>query len=191
MNNGNAAESFELMLTDSMRVALDHAFADARECLEADGGMVPFSVLCTSDGFDVSEHPGDTVDDVYISMKTLLAREMPEAYVFSYDGFVELVGGREEAIICEVARRGDAQATILAQTYAVHDGSYEFAPAFAYAGEAPQLYPSGTKPIVSGLVALAAEREAAAQEAGASDATGALDDDEITGDGAASATAAE
>lgn len=43
------------------------------------------------------------------------------------------------------------------------DGSYEFAPFFAYAGETPQLYPSGTKPIVSGLVALAAEREAAAK----------------------------
>lgn len=163
MNKGIASGSFELMLTDSMRVALDHAFADARECLEADGVMVPFSVLCTSDGFDVSEHPGETVDDVYASMKSLVAREMPEAYVFSYDGFVEVVGGREEAIICEVARRGDEQATILAQTYTVSDGSYEFAPSFAYAGETPQLYPSGTKPIVSGLVALAAEREAAAK----------------------------
>ena len=40
MNKGIASGSFELMLTDSMRVALDHAFADARECLEADGGMV-------------------------------------------------------------------------------------------------------------------------------------------------------
>ncbi len=163
MNKGIASGSFELMLTDSMRVALDHAFADARECLEADGEMMPFSVLCTSDGFDVSEHPGETVDDVYASMKSLVAREMPEAYVFSYDGFVEVVGGREEAIICEVARRGDEQATILAQTYTVSDGSYEFAPSFVYAGETPQLYPSGTKPIVSGLVALAAEREAAAK----------------------------
>lgn len=161
MNNENAAGTFELMLTDSMRVALDHAFADARECLSEDGGMVPFSVLCTSDGFDVSEHPGATVDDVYKSMKALVAREMPEAYVFSYDGFVELAEGREEAIICEVARRGDAQASLLAQTYMVGEGGYEFAPAFAYAGETAQLYPSGTKPIVSGLVALAAEREAA------------------------------
>lgn len=190
MNNGNATESFELMLTDSMRVALDHAFADARDCLEADGGMVPFSVLCTSDGFDVSEHPGATVDDVYVSMKTLVAREMPEAYVFSYDGFVELAGGREEAIICEVARRGDAQATILAQTYVVNDGSYEFAPAFAYAGEAPQLYPSGTKPIVSGLVALAAEREAA-REAGAGGAAAASNDGEMTEGAAAPSLATE
>lgn len=191
MNNGNASESFELMLTDSMRVALDHAFADARECLEADGGMVPFSVLCTSDGFDVSEHPGETVDDVYNSMKTLVAREMPEAYVFSYDGFVELASGREEAIICEIARRGDAQAAILAQTYVVSGRSYDFAPDFAYAGPTPQLYPSGTKPIVSGLVALAAERKAAASEAAAHEGAYSSDGGEVAEEASAPTTETE
>lgn len=177
MSEEITGKTTELMLTDSMRTAVEHAFADARECLERDGGMVPFSIICTSDGFVVTDHPGDSVDEVYNSVKTLLAQELPEAYVFGYDGFVELDTGREEAIICEVARRGDALAEILAQVYYTVGGTYEFAADLASAGKAKPLYPRGTKPIVSGMVQLAAEREAAkaaeadaAAEAGVDDA---------------------
>lgn len=158
MSETASTDTIELMLTDSMRVALDHAFEDSQECLERDGGMTPFSIICTSDGFDVADHPGATAEEVYESVKTLLAQELPEAYVFAYDGFVELEDGRRDAIICEVARRGEMEAAMLAQLYEKLDEGYSFAPGFVSVGTAPQLYPRGTKPIVSGLVALAAER---------------------------------
>lgn len=152
-----------LELTDSLRTAIDHAFSDARECIEQDGGMVPFSIICTSDGFVSSEHGGADVDAVYESVRALLAREMPESYVFCYDGYVELDTGRAEAIIAEVAKRGDDAAYLLAEPYEVReDGSRAFTEGYASAGEAEPLYPVGTKPIVSGLVQLAAERRAAA-----------------------------
>lgn len=157
----------EVMLTDSQRTALDHALADARECLERDGGMCPFSVLCTSDGFVVTDHPGEGVDDIYNSVRALLAQELPEAYVLCYDGFVDLDSGRTDAIVCEIARRGEAFATLLAQVYEVEDGVYHFADAPASAGTAKPLYPRGTKPIVSGLVEQASER---AEDASGGDA---------------------
>ena len=160
----------ELQLTDNMRVALDHAFDDARHCLADDGGMMPFSIICTSDGFVVSDHPGDDVDEVYESARTLVAQEMPEAYVLAYDGFVDLDDGRHDAILAEVGRRGEKTAYLLAQPYTEDEEAYEFAPTYASAGTAKSLYPRGTKPIVSGLVQLEAEKQAARDAAAAEDA---------------------
>ena len=156
-----ADAAVELMLTDNQRTALEHAFADSRSCLMHDGAMVPFTILCTSDGFEVAGHPGEDPRDVYESVRTLLAREIPEAYVLAYDGYVDLATGREDAIVCETARRGEVAAALLAQPYERGEGAYAFAPTFYSVGQASHLYPSGTKPIVSGLVALEAERERA------------------------------
>ena len=128
--------------------------------------MVPFSILCTSDGFDVSDHPGNEPQEVYESMKSLLAREMPEAYIFVYDGYVDLVDGRSDAIVCETARRGELSAALLAQPYATHEGGCDFASTFASVGTTKPLYPSGTKPIVSGLIALEAERRGESADGG-------------------------
>lgn len=156
-----ADAAVELMLTDNQRTALEYAFADSRSCLMHDGAMVPFTILCTSDGFEVTGHPGEDPRDVYESVRTLLAREIPEAYVLAYDGYVDLATGREDAIVCEVARRGEDTAALLAQPYEHGEGAYAFAPTFYAVGQASHLYPAGTKPIVSGLVALKAERERA------------------------------
>lgn len=170
------AATVELKLTDNLRRAIEHAFDEARESIQDDGAMLPFTIMCTSDGFDVADHPGDSAQAVYESVKTLLAREMPEAYAFAYDGYVETDEGRSDAILCEAAMRGDAEAYLLALPYGRDEqGSFEFAPAFLSAGNARQLYPRGTKPIVSGLVALAAERQRAGKEFAAGDTTATTD----------------
>lgn len=148
----------ELMLTEHLRVAIDHAFDEGKECIARDGGMVPFSIICTSDGYDVAEHPGDSTQEIYESARALIAQEMPEAYAFSYDGFVDTDDGRWDALICEAAKRGDAEAYLLALLYQVDETGPTFSDAYASVGTARPLYPKGTKPIVSGLVALEEER---------------------------------
>ena len=162
----------ELKLTDNQRRAIEHAFEEARESISEESGMLPFTIMCTSDGFDVADHPGDSSQEVYESVKTLLAQEMPEAYAFAYDGYVETDAGRSDAILCESARRGDMEAYLLALPYVQdEEGAFSFAPSFLSAGSARPLYPHGTKPIVSGLVALADERQRAAESATVSSET--------------------
>lgn len=155
----------ELMLTESLRVAIDHAFREGRACLDEDGGLVPFTIICTSDGYDIADHPGASAPDIYASVRTLIAREMPEAYAFVYDGFVETDEGRRDALICEAAKRGDAEAYLLAELYREAEGGIAFDDAYVSVGAARQLYPLGTKPIVSGLMALEEERRAAGGDA--------------------------
>ena len=162
----------ELELTDNLHRAIDHAFSEARSDMQDEHGLIPFTIICTSDGFDVADHPGASEQEVYESVKSLLAREMPEAYVLTYDGYVETDDGRGDALLCEAAKRGDMEAYLLALPYEQdEEGVIAFAPAFLSAGTARQLYPRGTRPIVSGLVALADERLRAEEGEGASGAS--------------------
>ena len=74
----------------------------------------------------------------------------------------------------EVACRGAARADILAMLYIQDADAYTFEPSYAYAGAQAQLYPAGTKPIVSGLAAL--ETEESAQDEDAEEAAPAATD---------------
>lgn len=160
----------ELLLTDNLRSALDSAFNEGEECIREDGGMSAFSIICTSDGFVVNDHVGDDEHEIYDSVRAMLAQEMPESYVFSYDGYVDLEDGRHDALVCEVAKRGDKEAYLLAKTYERTEDDWAFDPSYSSIGTTETLYPKGTKPIVSGLVQLERERrergefEAGAQE---------------------------
>ena len=166
MADTEASATIELKLTENLRHAIEHAFEEAEASIREEGGMLPFTIMCTSDGFDVADHPGNSTQEIYESVKALLAREMPEAYAFAYDGYVETDAGRGDAILCEAAKRGDMEAYLLAVPYERDDeGGFTFASTFLSAGTARPLYPHGTKPIVSGLIALAEERQCAAESA--------------------------
>ena len=114
----------ELMLTEPLRIAIDHAFREAQTCLREDGSLVPFTIICTSDGYDIADHPGASTDEIYESVRTLMAREIPPAYAFVYDGFVDTDEGRRDALICEAAKRGDATAYLLAQLYTAGEDGF-------------------------------------------------------------------
>lgn len=170
MSNRSASASIDV--TENQKTAITHIFADARRCLCEDGVMTPFSVLCASDGFSVLEHTGEDERAVYESVARAVAQEMPEAYAFGYDGFVRMADGPHDAIVCETARRGEPRAHVIACLYTEAQGSFEFDDALADAGEAPVLYPHGTRSIVSGLALLDEQGnapEAAAEDLGSSD----------------------
>ncbi len=124
-------------------VAVEHAFSEAGRSVANDGGVTPFTISCTADGFDVVDHPGSSIRDIYRSVRSLLARSVPDAYVFMYDGCVDTDSGRQRALIGEIARRGERSARVVALTYRERAGEIVFAPSPIDAGAAPSLYPAG------------------------------------------------
>lgn len=114
------------MPAEALRVAVDHAFTEARSCLIGCGSLAPFTIMCASDGYDIVEHHGRSARDIYRSVRDLLAREKPEAYAFVYDGFVDVDAGHTGALICEAACRGDAMARLMVLPYRA-GAAYSFA----------------------------------------------------------------
>lgn len=158
-------EEKTLEITDNVRRAMDYAFDEAQRLLSTNGGFMPFTVTVVDEGLELNEHSGETPDDIRESVKMLLAQDMPEGYALCYDGYVETDEGTRDAIVVEVACRGAARADILAMLYIQDADAYTFEPSYAYAGAQAQLYPAGTKPIVSGLAALEAEESAQDEDA--------------------------
>lgn len=153
-------DQVNLQIGDNVLKAMDYAFDEAQERLVSLGeSFDPFTVTVVDEGLEVNDHPAETPSAVRDSVKILLAQDMPEGYALCYDGFVETDEGTLDAIVVEVATRGAASADTLALIYTSEDGTYTFETDYAYVGPAAQLYPAGTKPIVSGLASLELEQD--------------------------------
>ena len=147
-------EQVSIDLPQDVLDAVDYSFREAQEYLTSGAGLAPFTVTLVDDGMEVADHSADTADDVYRSVRALLTQDMPSGYTLCYDGYVETDDGQMDAIVVEAAARGDAMAYTLAMLYTVDDGAYIFEPDYGYAGKTQQLYPAGTKPVVSGMAVL-------------------------------------
>ena len=146
-----------LQISDNAQQALNFAFNEAQQRLTTVGQFDPYTVTVVDGGVEVNDHPAASPEAVRESVKMLLAQDMPEAYVLCYDGDVDTDEGTLDCIVCEVCDRGNDDAFILVLLYTKDVQGYTFEADYAYAGPAPTLYPAGTKPIVSGLVALQRE----------------------------------
>ena len=145
-------EQVNLKMNENVRYAMETAFEEAKSRLSSGQGYLnPFTVTAVDDGYEFNDHEGDTPEAVRESVRMLLAADLPEGYAFCYDGFVETDDGTLDAIIVETAGRGADFADALALLYTVDGGVYTFEADYYYAGPVTQLYPAGTKPIVSGL----------------------------------------
>ncbi len=123
----------------ALEMAVRHAFWEACELLRRDGALMPFTVVCTSSGMEMADHPAASSDEVYEGVKTLLARVAPEAYVLCYDGSIDVDGRHTDAVVCEAARRGDSEASLLALPYTIGENGYVFDDAYACVGVTSQL----------------------------------------------------
>ncbi|OUP10484.1 hypothetical protein [Collinsella sp. An2] len=128
-----------LQAPDALELAISHAFWEARDLLNRDGALMPFTVLCTAGGMEVADHPAATSDEVYEAVKNLLARVDPDAYVLCYDGTLNADGCTTDAVVCEAARRTDAEAHLLALPYTIGDNGYTFENACVTVGTTRQL----------------------------------------------------
>lgn len=148
-------------VSDNTMKAVDLAFQEAQSYLTSGMGLAPFTVSAIDEGLEVDDQSAETPDDVYESVKMLLAANMPEGYALAYDGYVDTEDGDRDAIVVEVADRGSVSAYVLAMPYVLDGGEYVFDANYAYVATTNQLYPAGTKPIVSGMSALSDEDRAA------------------------------
>ena len=146
-----------LQISDNAQQALAFAFNEAQQRLNTMGQFDPFTVTVVDEGVEVNDHPASSPEGVRESVKMLVAQDMPEAYVLCYDGDVDTDDGTLDCIVAEVADRGNTDASALVLLYTKDADGFTFEADFVYAGPVPVLYPAGTKPIVSGLVALQRE----------------------------------
>ncbi|MDR0500175.1 MAG: hypothetical protein LBG97_02865 [Coriobacteriales bacterium] len=119
---------------------------EARKKLEKNGGFEPFTVIVRKDDLYEENHPGDDpvtcFNSALLAVKTMSS--MADAYLFCYDGFVNLEDGVCDAIIVERASKQDELAQSFALMYDVEEesdeGSISYDEQIYLLGEAPSLF---------------------------------------------------
>ncbi|MCL2339297.1 MAG: hypothetical protein FWC59_00105 [Actinomycetia bacterium] len=118
----------ELSDEDPVESAVFFAFDEASTKLETEGGFEPFLVTMRGEELFVEELEGDDEADI-IAAAHQTVTEMTvliNAYIFTYDGYVDLEEGTGDAIILEYARKGEAEAQVLAWLYETQDDELHF-----------------------------------------------------------------
>jgi len=132
----------ELDSAEILERTILYAFEQASEMLEQGGGFDPFTILIKGEELFIEDQPGDTEEESYDSARRTIFQmgELCDAYIFCYDGFVELDDGPSDAVIVEHANRGDEQAQIIVCLYHLHDDHYHFDENLYHVGEADILF---------------------------------------------------
>ena len=121
------------------------AFDEARQKLEQGGEVEPFAVTLSGDDLYVESHPGESIIDCFNSARIAIdtMRSLISAYVFCYDGYVNLDEGTHDALIAERAQKDDEVGEAFALFYHVDEeggGLIEFDEEVFSLGEAPSLF---------------------------------------------------
>lgn len=143
-------EAVEQSLDKVMEKVVFFALDQAVQTQEQGGVIVPFTVLVKGDDLCVENHPGDTVEDCFKSAETTVFASalLIDAYVFCYDGFVDLADGEHDAIILEAAQKDGDAAEAYAFTYEEKDDKLVYGEALLGVGETESFFkadrPQGT-----------------------------------------------
>lgn len=126
--------------------AILYALEQASEKLEQSDGFDPFTILIKGEELFIEDQPGETEEESFASARrTVFQMErLCDAYVFCYDGLVELDEGPSDALIVEHANKKDEQAQIIVCLYHIHDDHYHFSEDLYHVGEAPTLFSGST-----------------------------------------------
>lgn len=135
-------ETGELNAEEIVSRAILYAFDQGREMLEQGGSFEPFTIIVSGEELFIEEHPGETEEESYESARhTVFQMEkLCDAYAFCYDGYVDLDDGASDAIIVEVARKGDEIAEAIVRLYHRHDEQLHFDEELYQVGEADSLF---------------------------------------------------
>ncbi len=94
-----------IIIPNVLESVLRYCLKDARERMEKDEQVIPFSALAVKDTLFFEEHPGNDVAECFDSArKTVQGAKGADAYGFCYDGYIEL--DRGEKADCLIAEGG-------------------------------------------------------------------------------------
>jgi len=121
-----------------------YALEEAAEKLRQSSGFDPFTILIKGEELYIEEHPGETEEESCTSARRSVSSMglICDAYVFCYDGFVELDEGQNDALIVEYANKEDEQAQINIRLYQVSDDEYVFDESLYQVGEGQSYFDS-------------------------------------------------
>jgi len=128
----------EEILARTILYALDEGAERLRQC----GSFDPFTILIRGEELYIEDHPGNDEEGSYSSANrvVLLMEKLGDAYVFCYDGLVDLESGQSDALIVEYANRDDVLAQINIRLYRIVDGEYIFEESLYQAGETESFF---------------------------------------------------
>ena len=130
----------ERILERTILFALD----EAGEQLKQSGGVEPFTVLIKGEELFVEEQPGISEEISYAAARRAVFQmeNLCNAYVFCYDGYVDLDSGQSDALIAEFANKEDEQAQVIVRLYNNTDDGPEIEDTLYHVGDAETLFGS-------------------------------------------------
>ena len=126
-------------IPEILHQVLSWCLDDARQRMEAGEGIAPFSALVAGDTLFTEEHVADEPEECYeLARQTVENARGAAAYVFCYDGYINLEPEMLDAIVAEGGVPGEENGYAIGLVYSVgEDGTIEFAADPVYLGEAP------------------------------------------------------
>lgn len=139
----------ELNSEDLLDKVILYAFDQAQQKLEQGGFVEPFTILIEGDNLKIENHTGEDAAECFESARLSIYAmdKLINAYVFCYDGYVELDDETRDALIVEYASKGDESGEALALLYTEDGDSLTFDDNLYSLGEAPTFF--GSKKITS------------------------------------------
>jgi len=132
----------ELSESDPVERAVFLALDEAAAKLDEQGEFDPFVVIVQGEEIHFEELDGEDEEAIYeaAGQTIFMMERLADAYIITYDGFVELDDGPSDAIIAEYARTGDVEAQVLAWLYERHGDHLHFTEPLYSIGTAPVLF---------------------------------------------------
>lgn len=134
----------ELNSEDLLEKVILYAFDQAQQKLEQGGFVEPFTILVEGDNLKIENHTGEDAAECFESARLSIYAmdKLISAYVFCYDGYVELEDETRDALIVEYANKGDEPGEALALLYTEDGDTLVFDDNLYNLGEAPTFFSS-------------------------------------------------
>ena len=134
----------ELETDDLMEKVTLYAFDQAIQKLEQGGIVEPFTILIEGENLKIESHSGEDAAECFESARRTIyvMEKLTDAYVFCYDGYVEMEDETKDALIVERAFKGDVNGEALALMYTEDEDNLTFEDDIYSLGESPSLFNS-------------------------------------------------